>query len=64
MFYILHPDGVERIRIYSLGGQLIRSLDYQGDRTIELDIQDLEQGLYLIGIESESTQELVKMVVE
>jgi len=64
MFYVQHPDGVNTLSLYDISGQLISSQEYRGDRTIDFDIQHLEQGLYILGIETDAQRELVKMVVE
>ncbi len=64
MFYIQHPDGVRTLSLYDISGQLVSSQEYSGDRTVEFDVQSLEQGLYILGIETDTQRELVKMVVE
>jgi hypothetical protein len=57
------PDKQSFISIFDISGSLILTREIQSNKT-EIDIQHLEQGIYLVRIYSEVTSNAYKLIVE
>lgn len=53
-----------RLQIFNLSGKEVRQLSFQKTNTLDLDISELERGIYIVKLEVDGRWEQIKLLVE
>lgn len=61
LFNVVSTDKIEKVRILNIGGQLIREVN-SNMNSVEMDIQDVMPGVYIISIKTEKGQAIGKII--
>ncbi|MDD2411873.1 MAG: T9SS type A sorting domain-containing protein, partial [Bacteroidales bacterium] len=54
---------IQKVEVYSIQGKLIKSIDNQNSNLIQMDVRDLNSGIYLVKIESNNQFAVQRLLV-
>ena len=63
-FVVVEGEGIRQIEIMDLRGMIIRRIPVSGESSVNVDMSDLEKGIYLISVKTEVETVVKKIFVE